>query len=383
MSDNNMKYPFLNLKKADERFRPEMIEAARRVINSGRYIGGEEVANLERKLTEMTRTQAAVGVGNGLDALRLTLRSMIICGMLKEGDEVMVADNTYIASVLAITDAGLSPQLVDPDEDTMCLSGKVVARNITPQTKALMPVHLYGRVAWDPEMAEIASQKHLVVIEDAAQAIGGVACTDGLFGARKAGGLGHAAAVSFYPTKNVGAVGDAGAVMTQIPELATTVRAFANYGSDKRYHNIYRGFNSRLDPIQAAMIMVKLEHEKEITADRFALAAAYNNTIDNPEVRKPMFTTTVTDCVWHQYVIRCKKREALRRFLEEHEVATDVHYPVAVHMQPCYAGIRHGNLPLSEQLASEVLSLPITPGCTSVKDASDIGRIINEFNIGY
>lgn len=374
-----MKYPLCDLKKANNRFAPQLREAATRVIDSGRYIGGAEVELLESDIRLLTSTATAIGVGNGLDALRLALRACILAGRLNEGDGVIVAANTYIASVLAISDAGLKPVLVDPDEETMCLNGEAVRRNLTPEVKVIMPVHLYGRVAWDNEMVQIARQHNLLVIEDVAQAIGAKSPADGLFDSHTAGGLGHIGALSFYPTKNVGALGDAGMVVTNLPDIARIVRALANYGSDHRYHNIYKGFNSRLDPMQAAMLRVKLAHEEELTAERFALAMAYRNTINNPAVKLPLMSSRVTDCVWHQYVIRCRERERLREFLSTRGVETDIHYPTAVHHQPCYSELSHLHLPISDKLAEEILSLPITPGCTSVREAAEIGRIINEF----
>lgn len=379
MGNSELRYPFLNLKAADREMAAALKEAAARVIDSGRYIGGPEVEEFEAALAEKVQAKAAVGTGNGLDALRLGLRACIAEGRLKEGDEVMVPANTYIASVLAITDAGLTPLLVDPDEETMVMSGATVERNITPRTRAIMPVHLYGRTAWDARMREIAIERGLTVIEDAAQAIGAMAETEGLFGSRHAGALGHIGAFSFYPTKNVGAIGDGGAATTHDSQLAATIRALANYGSDRRYHNIMEGFNSRLDPIQAAMLKVKLAEEPRLAAERFAIATAYDNNISNPHVRRPLMTRRATDCVWHQYVVRCNRRDELREYLRQHGVGTDIHYAVPPHLQPCYAALSHGPLPLTERMADEVVSLPVTPGSTTVADAVEISRIINSF----
>lgn len=374
------RYPFLDLGRVNRPFMSELQQAALRVVRSGRYIGGDEVALLEAELAALHEAPFAVAVANGLDALRLSLRAAVITGRLHEGDKVIVPANTYIASVLAITDAGLTPLLVDPDEHTMCLTGEIVSRHITPEVKAIMPVHLYGRVAWDPLMAETAKKHRLWIIEDGAQSIGATATTPGLYGSRRSAALGHAGALSFYPTKNVGALGDAGAVITHDPELAHTVRALANYGSDRRYHNILQGFNSRLDPIQAAMLRVKLQYLESINADRFALATAYHNTIDNQLVTKPVMSASVTDCVWHQYVIGCERRDELRAYLADHGVETDIHYAVPPHMQPCYRDLSHGPLPVTERLAGRIISLPIAPGCTSVSDAAAISQIINQFN---
>lgn len=377
----NIRYPFLDLADANAPYMDEMAEAAARVIRSGRYIGGTENEAFERYLAEMTGTRYAVGVSNGLDALRLILRAYVELGVLSRGDEVIVPANTYIASVLAITDAGLTPALVDADISTMNIDTSLIETAVTPRTRAIVTVHLYGRVAWDEKIAETARKYNLKVIEDCAQSIGARATVPGLNGGLHAGGLGDAGAFSFYPTKNIGAIGDAGAVTTDDERLAATVRALANYGSDRRYHNIYCGFNCRLDPIQAAMLMVKLPHTADENADRFARALAYSRTIWHPQIITPILTQSVTDNVWHQYVIRVTggRRDEMKNRLADAGVATDIHYATPPHMQPCYATLRHGSLPVTELLASEILSLPIGPG-TSVKDAAEIGEIINSIN---
>ena len=356
----------------------EMAEAAARVIRSGRYVGGAENEAFEKCLAEMTGTRFAIGVSNGLDALRLILRAYVELGEMKPGDEVIVPANTYIASVLAITDAGLTPVLVDADITTMNIDMSRIEQAVTTRTRAIMTVHLYGRVAWHRRMVEIARKYSLKIIEDCAQAIGARATVAGLNGGIYAGALGDAGAFSFYPTKNIGAVGDAGAVTTDDERLAATVRALANYGSDRRYHNIYCGYNCRLDPIQAAMLMVKLPHTANENADRFARALAYSRTIRHPNVITPLLSQQVTDNVWHQYVIRVTdgRRDEMKAQLEAAGVATDIHYAVPPHRQPCYASLHHGNLSVTELLASEILSLPIGPS-TSVKDAAEIGEIIN------
>lgn len=374
----SMKYPFLDLKDVNLPYMEEMIEAATRVIRSGRYIGGEEVERFEHSLAELTSTRYAVGVSNGLDALRLILKSYVELGVMNAGDEVIVPANTYIASVLAISDAGLKPVLVDVDIRTMNIDTSLIEATITPKTKAIMTVHLYGRVAWDETLADVARRHGLKVIEDCAQAIGARSTIAGLNGSVRAGSLGDAAALSFYPTKNVGALGDAGAVVTNDETIARTVRALANYGSDRRYHNIYCGYNCRLDPIQAAMLSVKLPHTDEENADRFARTLAYSRTISRPDIVTPLLSRSVNDNVWHQYVIRVLdgKRDLLQQRLASAGVGTDIHYATPPHRQPCYAGLAHGPLPVTEQLAGEILSLPIGPG-TSVKDAAEIAEIIN------
>ncbi|WP_303034944.1 DegT/DnrJ/EryC1/StrS aminotransferase family protein [uncultured Duncaniella sp.] len=374
-----MKYPFLDLRHANEPYMDELMAAAERVIKSGRYIGGTEIDAMEDDLAQLTSTKYAIGVSNGLDALKLIVRAYVEMGVFERGDEIIVPANTYIASLLAISDAGLVPVPVDVDIRSMNIDSRAAETAISPSTKGIMTVHLYGRMAWDSELMDMAGRHNLKIIEDCAQAIGGRATVAGINGTVEAGGLGDAAAFSFYPTKNIGALGDAGAVTTNDRVLADTVRALANYGSDRRYHNIYRGYNCRMDPLQGAMLAVKLRHTADENADRFARALAYHRTIRKDGVVTPEMSNAVTDNVWHQYVIRVLDghRDQMRERLLDAGVETDIHYPTPPHLQPCYAGsLRHGPLPVTEQLSGEILSLPIGPG-TSVKDAAEIAEILN------
>lgn len=379
----NYRFPFLDLGEINRGYYSGLCEAAERVIASGRYIGGEEVERLECEMAEMCRAPYAVGVSNGLDALRLIMTAWVETGLLSRGDGVIVAANTYIASILAIIHSGLRPVLVDPDERTFNLSAESVEKACMADegVKAVMPIHLYGRVAWDKDLREIVTRKELLVIEDAAQAIGAIAPGPGLFGSRHAGALGHAGAFSFYPTKNIGALGDGGIVVTHSKRMADTVRALANYGKTSQYHNEYAGFNCRLDPLQAAMLRVKLGDTRNVNARRFERAVAYNNVISHPLVIKPEITPQVTDQVWHQYVVRIPdgRRDRMRLYLADNGVETALHYPVPPHCQPCLRSLPHSPLPVTEKLASEILSLPISD-CTPVADAAAIGRIINSFN---
>ena len=365
--------PFLDLAAVNAPYADRLHAAAARVIDSGRFVGGAEVESFEAELAAFTGTKYAVGTANGLDALRLILRAYIELGRLAPGDEVIVAANTYIASVLAITDCGLRPVLVEPDPRTLNLDTSRIEAAVTPRTRAVMPVHLYGRACHDAALQELADRLGLIVVEDNAQAIGARSALDG----RRTGALGHAAAFSFYPTKNVGALGDAGAVTTDDEALAKAVRALANYGSDRRYHNIYKGLNSRLDPLQAAFLRVKLPHTDDENGLRRSLAAVYESEIDSRAVGKPLFTGD--DMVWHQYVIMTEDRDGLRQFLSDHGVGTDVHYAVPPHRQPCYADMSGLTaLPVTEYLADRVLSLPIARG-TSEDDARRVASLINQF----
>lgn len=377
-----MKYPFLDLGTVNEPYTDELIAAAERVIRSGRYIGGPEVEAFESQLGDMLGAPYIVGVSNGLDALRLILRAYCETGVFKQGDEIIYPANTYIASVLAISDAGLVPVPVDVDVKTMNLDTSLIEAAVTPRTRGIMAVHLYGRVAWDEALVECACRHGLKIIEDCAQALGARTLAKGLHDSHHAGALGDAAGISFYPTKNVGALGDGGAVVTHDAKLARTVRALANYGSETRYHNIYKGFNCRLDPLQAAFLQVKLPHLDSENADRFARALAYQRTISHPDIILPYMSAEVTDNVWHQYVIRVTggKRDRLREKLAERGVGTDIHYAVPPHCQPCYADMTHGPLPVTERLVGEILSLPIATG-TSVADAAEIARIINDIDL--
>lgn len=377
-----LRYPFLDLLTVNAPYMPEIEAAVSRVVTSGRYIGGEECKRLEEGLIQLTGAPYAVGVSNGLDALRLILRAWVDRGDLKRGDEVIVAANTYIASILAIIDAGLRPVLAPVDMATLNLDTSRLDECVTQRTRAVMPVHLYGRACWDSKLKDFVSRRQLLVIEDNAQAIGAKATESGLFGPKATGALGDAGAFSFYPTKNIGAMGDAGAVVTHDKDLADRVRALANYGSDRRYHNIYLGANCRLDPVQAAVLNVKLPQVGKESAHRRAIAAVYDKCIDNRLVTKPL--AAGEDMVWHQYVVRCSHRDRLQKYLAAEGVGTDIHYAVPPHFQPCMTGVDYREvgdaLDQAQNIGDTVLSLPVSP-CTSASDAADIARIINAFRV--
>lgn len=371
------RYPFLDLATVNAPFLDEIQERVGAVIASGRYVGGEEVAKFEENLARMAGTTHAVGVSNGLDALRLILRGYVAMGVLSPGDEVIVPANTYVASVLAISDAGLVPVLAEPSPSTSNLDLSRLEEYLTPRTRAVMVVHLYGRVCWGEALERFATLHGLKVIEDNAQAIGASVVT-ATRGRRQTGGLGDAAAFSFYPTKNIGAMGDAGAVTTSDPDLAATVRAIANYGSDRRYHNIIRGFNCRLDPMQAAVLNVKLPHTDAENRLRRVIAEIYLSEITTQAVTMPMSPADPLEMVWHQFVVHVGDRGRFTRHLTDHSVGFDIHYATPPHRQPCYAGMFEGKLPVTDSLADTCVSLPVTR-CTSEADARVIARIINSY----
>jgi dTDP-4-amino-4,6-dideoxygalactose transaminase len=374
---STLRYPFLDLKDVNAPYLEEMTKAVGATLASGRYVGGAECERFEQTLAKAMGAEYAVGVSNGLDALRLSLMAFIIKGDLKRGDEVIVAANTYVASVLAIMDAGLTPVLAEPDSLTLNLDTSRLEEYLTERTRAVMPVHLYGRVCWDERLAEFVERHKLIVVEDNAQSIGASYGSHGLYGSSMAGALGHAGAFSFYPTKNIGAAGDAGAVVTHDAEVASIVRALANYGADRRYHNIYVGYNCRLDPVQAAVLNVKLKHIAEENGYRREIARIYNDEIVNAEVTKPLFTPSDA-MVWHQYIVEVEQRDDFRNYLEANGVGTDVHYATPPHRQPALSSLSHGALPETEKIAQRVVSLPIARS-TSQADAHDIAAIINAY----
>lgn len=367
---------FLNLKTLNAQYRAELIEAAIRVIDSGWFIHGIEVKEFEQEFAEYCGTKYCIGVANGLDALILILRAWKELGKLKEGDEVIVPANTYIASILAITENRLVPVLVEPDSTSYNLCPKNTEAAITPKTKAILPVHLYGQLANMPAIMDIAKRHNLLVLEDSAQAHG--ASMNG----KKAGNWGNASGFSFYPGKNLGALGDGGAVTTNDEELAITVRALGNYGSQKKYENLYQGTNSRLDEIQAAALRVKLHHlETEITQRR-GIARAYQTGITNKALILPTqycdSPLMDTHHVWHLFVIRTQQRKALQQHLIEQGVQTIIHYPIAPHHQQAYKAWENQSYPLTEAIHQEVISLPISP-IMSKEDVQTVIEAINKF----
>ncbi len=372
----SMTIPFLDLKATNHSYRDELVAACARVIDSGWYIAGNELSQFENEFTQYCGTKHCIGVANGLDALVLTLRAWKELGKLKDGDEVIVPANTYIASVLAITENNLVPVLVEPDATSLNLCPQNVKASITAKTRAILPVHLYGQLADMPAILAIAQQHGLLVLEDSAQAHG--ASIDG----RKAGNWGDASGFSFYPGKNLGALGDAGAITTNDDELAQTLRAIRNYGSHEKYKNLYQGVNSRLDEIQAAMLSVKLKYLDEQTAHRRQIAQIYMNGINNPLITLPLSVNdsplTFESHVWHLFVVRCKNRDALQKHLADHGVQTLIHYPIPPHKQQAYPAWNALSFPLTEAIHQQVLSLPLGPAM-ALADVEETVRIINKF----
>ena len=372
-----LQYPFLDLALVNEPCMQELKAAACEVIERGRYLHSIQTESLEQEIAALCEVKHCVGVSNGLDALKLILRAYKEMGVMADGDEVIVPANTYVASVLAISENGLVPVLCDPRMDTMNLDSSLLEGLITPRTRAVMPVHLYGTPCWDETLMAVARRHGLRIIEDNAQSVGARSAVPGLNGTCATGGLGDAAGISFYPTKNLGALGDGGAVLTNDDELASVVRALANYGADRRYHNIYKGFNCRLDEIQAAMLRVKLRHLDQDNATRDAVARAYCEAINNPRVKTPASFEGMKQ-IWHQFVVRAVDRDNFRAFLADNGVGTDIHYAIPAHCQPCYKDLPHGPLPVTERLAAEVVSLPIAHPITPA-DARAIAEVINRY----
>lgn len=361
---------FLDLQKLNQKYQAELKEVAAEVIDSGWYLLGSRVDAFEKALAEYINVPHAIGVANGLDALRLIFRGYIELGILAKGDEVIVPANTYIASVLAISDNGLIPILVEPDSETFNLDISKIEENISERTKAIMVVHLYGRVCWSEELQNIASKHKLKIVEDNAQAIG--ASWKGI----KTGALGDAAGFSFYPGKNLGALGDAGAVTTKDNQLAQVIRALANYGSHVKYENKYQGLNSRLDEIQAAFLSIKLKYVDVENEYRRFIAKQYIERNKQREVILPNFPEDENEHVWHLFVIRTLKRKQLQEYLTKHAIQSLIHYPIPPHKQDAYKGLSLFRFPITEALSTEVLSLPMGPILTR----GEVEQISNTLN---
>lgn len=364
---------FLDLQKLTQKYSAEIKEATNRVIDSGWFLQGKENQEFEAQYANYIGSKFCVGCANGLDALIWIFRAYIELGIMKAGDEVIVPANTYIASILAITENGLKPVLVEPNIDTLQIDEDKIEEAITEKTKAICIVHLYGRCAYTQKIADICKSKNLKLIEDNAQAHG---CT---FNGVKTGNLGDATGHSFYPGKNVGALGDAGAVTTNDEALANTIRALANYGSSKKYVFKYCGRNSRLDEIQAAVLKVKVNHIDDDNKHRQAIAKFYYENIKNPLITLPARLDDANN-VYHIFPILCEYRDALQAYLTENDVQTLIHYPIAPHKQECYKEWNTISLPVTEKIHEQELSLPISPVLT-LEEAKVVVDALNKFNV--
>lgn len=362
---------FLDLEKVTAKYSAEINEAVSRVVNSGWYLQGKENEKFETAYAEYIGTRYAVGCANGLDALIWIFRAYIEMGVMKPGDEVIVPANTYIASILAISENGLVPVLVEPDINTYQIDPDRIEAAITPRTKAILIVHLYGQCAYTDKIGELCGKYSLKLVEDNAQAHG---CK---FKGRHTGSLGDAASHSFYPGKNLGALGDAGAVTTNDEELARTIRAVANYGSTRKYVFRYIGRNSRLDEIQAAVLDVKLRHLDADNARRKEVSQMYIRGINNPAVTVPDVKDWDAN-VFHIFPVRTKRRDELQKYLTENGVQTIIHYPIPPHRQECYSDWNSWSLPITEKIHDEELSLPISPVITD-EEVNEVIRLINEW----
>ncbi|WP_417698657.1 DegT/DnrJ/EryC1/StrS family aminotransferase [Psychromonas sp.] len=361
--------PFLDIKKINQQYNLELKNACNRVIESGWYIMGEELEMFESEFADYCGCQEVIGVANGLDALSLTLRAWKELGKIADGDEVLVPANTYIASVLAISANNLVPKFIEPDVKSFNIGIDDLERQITEKTKVILPVHLYGQISPMKDIMKLAERYDLLVLEDCAQSHG--AMLDG----KKAGTWGHAGAFSFYPGKNLGALGDGGAISTNDKELAKILKAIRNYGSHKKYENDIIGVNSRLDEIQAAMLRVKLNYLDDEIEKRISIASHYRSKIRNDNLELPIFHADKTH-VFHLFVLRCSRRDELSAFLTKNGISSVIHYPKPPHKQNAYSEYNCISLPITEAIHDTVLSIPISP----VMEAEEVEKVIEVLN---
>ncbi len=361
--------PFLDLKSINTKHKDELMDAMSRVIDSGWYILGDNVESFEHTFSDYCGVRNTIGTGNGLDALTLIIRAYKELGIFHEGDEILVPANTYIASILAITENRLTAVLVEPDMATYNIDCDLLEESITERTKGILTVHLYGLVSYGDKMRSIADKYGLKIIEDSAQAAGAE------YEGRKVGSLGDAGGISFFPSKNLGALGDAGAVTTNDDGLARTVRALRNYGSHTKYYNRYAGVNSRLDELQAAFLKVKLHYLDGENDRRREIAAQYLDRIDNGNLILPA-NGTARSHVWHLFVVRVEHRDTFAAYLRDKGVGTMVHYPVPPHQQQAYASWNDLHYPITEEIHRTVISLPLNPSLTD----DDVQTVIDACN---
>ena len=358
---------FLDLHKINERFRDEINSRIKQVLDSGWYLLGEQDKTFEKNFAEYCGTKHCIGCANGLDALNLIIRAY----GFGAGDEIIVPANTYIASILAISENGCTPVLVEPDINTYNINPDLIEEKITSKTKAIMVVHLYGQAVQMEKIWALAKKYDLKVIEDSAQAHGAI------YQGKRVGNLGDASGFSFYPGKNLGCMGDGGAVTTNDDELASKIRAIANYGSDYKYHHIYKGINSRLDEIQAAILDVKLPYLDSDNAKRREIAKYYRENIKNPKIILPQVKDEESH-VWHIFAVRTEKRDELQKHLENNGIQTNIHYPTPPHKQGAYSELSNLNLPITEEIHQTVISLPISPVMTA-EEVKKVVEVINNY----
>ena len=369
MKQHEMKIPYCTFRPLEQELGSEIRTAFERVLENSRYIAGQEGTEFEQRFAEYCGCSFCIGVGNGLDALTLILRAMGI----GQGDEVIVPANTFIATALAVSRTGAKPVLVEPGIETFNIDADKIETAVTERTRAIIPVHLYGQACDMDVIMRIAREHNLKVVEDCAQAHGAT------YKNRKVGTFGDAAAFSFYPGKNLGALGDAGAVVTDDRELSECVRALGNYGSDYKYHHIYRGYNSRLDELQAAFLSAKLSHLEKMNAERRRIAGKYLNGIRSERVILPIIPE-YTNPVWHIFAVRCMERDRLETYLNENGIGTNKHYPIPIHLQECYKdlGYRKGDFPIAETISRTELSIPLYYGMTDA-ETDYVIDVINRF----
>lgn len=370
-----MNVPFLDIKKINLNYKEEFQQELKNVLNSGWFILGEKVKTFEKEFADYCGTKYCIGVANGLDALILILEAYKQLGELKEGDEVIVPSNTYIASILAISKTRLTPVLVEPDINTYLIDPHKIEEKITSKTKAILPVHLYGRLCDMDTINVIAEKYSLKVIEDSAQSHGAI------FNGKRSGNLGNASGFSFYPGKNLGALGDAGAITTNNNDLAEVIKALRNYGSHKKYENIYQGINSRLDELQAAFLSIKLKQLDKENLKRKVVSDFYLNNIINNKIILPKIKGVALNdlsVVWHVFPVRVKERDKFQKYLSSKSIETVIHYPIPPHKQQAYKEWNNQTFLISEQIHNEIISLPISP-ILSEEEMNYVVEIVNEY----
>jgi len=362
--------PFLDLKEVTAQHRQEIIEALTEVVDSGWYILGNKVKTFEEQFASYCGSSYAIGTGNCLDALSLIIRGYKELGVFSDGDEILVPANTYIASILAVTQNNLVPVLVEPDVFSYNIDVALLEKHISEKTKGILVVHLYGQIGYSEEMQRIANAHGLKIIEDSAQSAGAS------YHGRMAGNLGDASGISFYPSKNLGALGDAGAVTTNDKKLAEVVRALRNYGSNEKYHNLYKGINSRLDEIQAAVLLVKLKYLTEENESRRAIASQYLSRITNPKLILPRIVYEAAAHVWHIFAVRTEERDRFQKHMSAQGIETLIHYPIPPHKQVAYTEWADRTYPITEEIHTTILSLPLSPFMSE----DSIQRVIDACN---